>query len=77
MSNGNTIDSTVFSANFTETPFNLDVYSLDAAKAGYYDFIIKAFYDIQPTVEVTATFNIELKLCTQNTLDINSGIWTN
>ena len=58
------INTSIFNVDFTAIPLKLDVYSTDAQAAGYYSFSIKVYYDIQPTVEVTTTFRIELRLCT-------------
>lgn len=47
------------------------------SKLGQYDFKVKAYYGIQPTAEVSATFKIDLIDCSLLFLNNDANIWRN
>ena len=51
------IDTTIFTEDFTSSPTkSLVIFTADVLDVGVYDFLVTAYYDIQPTVFVTAQF---------------------
>ena len=52
-SNSDPIDSAIFNEDFASATKSLAIYSMDLTKLGLYDFLVTAYYDINPTVLVT------------------------
>lgn len=76
MDDGSPIDP-AFSHDFSTSTKTLDINSVLPGKAGFYDFKVTVYYDIQPAVQVTQVFQIELRECLASTLDVDASIWLN
>ena len=51
------IDATIFTEDFTSSATkSLVIDTGDVSKVGSYDFLVTAYYDIQPTIFVTTQF---------------------
>ena len=63
MLDNSAIDSSIFKEDFTSTTKILQIYSTDYSKAGLYEFEVKVYYDVQPALFDSTTFEIELIEC--------------
>ena len=74
MNDGSAIDL-AFNNDFSLPTKTMTIASSVPAKAGFYVFKVTVYYDVQPTVNDSTSFQIELRECLASSLDVDASIW--